>query len=82
MKKIAILTRDCAGVNAAIRSIVRTASDYNIEVIGVMRGYDGLIDNDFNKLLLVIKEISLICSFKPWTKKIFFILQKFFVFNL
>ena len=47
MKKIAVLTRDCAGVNAAIRSVVRTASDYGIEVVGVMRGYDGLIDGEF-----------------------------------
>lgn len=45
MKKIAILTRDCAGINAAIRSIVRTASDYKLEVFGVLREYDGLIDN-------------------------------------
>ena len=47
MKKIAVLTRDCAGVNAAIRSIVRTADRYNIEVIGILKGYDGLIDNKF-----------------------------------
>jgi len=46
LKKIAVLTRDCAGVNAAIRSIVRTASKFDIEVVGVMRGYDGLIDGD------------------------------------
>jgi 6-phosphofructokinase len=35
LKKIAILTRDCAGVNAAIRAIVRTALHFEIEVIGV-----------------------------------------------
>lgn len=46
MKKIAVLTRDCAGVNAAIRSIVRTADSYGIKVIGIKRGYDGLIDGD------------------------------------
>lgn len=45
--KIAILTRDCAGINAAIRSIVRTATYYNIEVLGVVRGYEGLIDGCF-----------------------------------
>jgi len=45
MKKIAILTRDCAGVNAAIRSIVRTACKYKLKVLGVLREYDGLIDN-------------------------------------
>lgn len=47
MKKIAILTRDCAGINATIRSVVRTACHYNIEVVGVLRGYDGLIDGKF-----------------------------------
>lgn len=47
MKKIAILTRDCAGVNAAIRAIVRTALHFEIEVIGVKKHYDGLIDGDF-----------------------------------
>lgn len=47
MKKIAVLTRDCAGVNATIRSIVRTAYHNNLEVVGIKRGYDGLIENDF-----------------------------------
>jgi len=50
MKKIAILTRDCAGVNAAIRSVVRIASRYNIDVVGVLKGYDGLIDGTFMPL--------------------------------
>jgi len=47
MKKIAILTRDCGGVNAAIRAIVRTAIASGIEVDGVMHGYEGLIRGDF-----------------------------------
>ena len=46
MKKIGLLTRDCAGVNAAIRSVVRTAVSSDIDVVGVLRGYDGLIDGD------------------------------------
>jgi len=45
MDKIAILTRDCAGVNASIRSVVRTAFYNNVEVVGILKGYDGLIDN-------------------------------------
>ena len=49
-KKIAVLTRDCAGVNAAIRSIVRTADNYNIEVLGIFKGFDGLIDGKFVQL--------------------------------
>jgi 6-phosphofructokinase 1 len=47
MKRIGVITRDCAGINAAIRSVVRTADTYNIEVFGILRGYDGLIDNKF-----------------------------------
>jgi len=47
MEKIAILTRDCAGVNAAIRSIVRTANNNDIKVTGVLKGYDGLLNNKF-----------------------------------
>ena len=50
MKRIAILTRDCAGVNTAIRSVVRTASLYDIEVFGTIKGYDGLIDDNFTIL--------------------------------
>jgi 6-phosphofructokinase 1 len=47
MNRIAILTRDCAGVNAAIRAAVRTATSARLEVLGVLRGYEGLIDGDF-----------------------------------
>ncbi len=49
MKKIGILTSggDAPGMNAAIRAVVRTAIFNNLEVAGVRRGYDGLIDNDF-----------------------------------
>jgi 6-phosphofructokinase 1 len=46
MKRVAILTRDGAGVNACIRSVTRALIAKGIEPIGVMRGYDGLIDND------------------------------------
>jgi 6-phosphofructokinase 1 len=47
MKKIAIVTRDCAGVNATIRSVVRTSCGNNIKVVGALREYDGLIDGKF-----------------------------------
>ena len=50
IKKIGLLTRDCAGVNAAIRSVVRTAVSCDIDVVGVLRGYDGLIDGDIISL--------------------------------
>jgi len=50
IKRIGIITRDCAGVNAAIRSVVRTAHVHNIETFGILKGYDGLIDKKFVKL--------------------------------
>ncbi len=52
MKKIAILTSggDAPGMNACIRSIVRYATTKNIEVLGFKRGYQGLIENDFEVL--------------------------------
>jgi 6-phosphofructokinase 1 len=49
MKKIAVLTSggDAPGMNAGIRAVVRTAIFHGLEVVGVRRGYDGLIDGDF-----------------------------------
>lgn len=49
VKKIGILTSggDSPGMNACIRAIVRTALFQQIEVVGFIRGYEGLIDNDF-----------------------------------
>lgn len=49
MKKIAVLTSggDSPGMNPAIRSVVRTAIYYNLEVVGVKHGYKGLIEKDF-----------------------------------
>ncbi|MBU0599898.1 6-phosphofructokinase [bacterium] len=46
MKRIGILTRDCAGVNACLRAVVRMASYYQIKVIGIIREYEGLINNE------------------------------------
>ncbi len=52
MKRIAILTSggDAPGMNAAIRSVVRTAIHFNVEVYGIYRGYDGLMKGDFRLL--------------------------------
>ncbi|MDE6357886.1 MAG: 6-phosphofructokinase, partial [Eubacteriales bacterium] len=52
IKKIGILTSggDAPGMNAAIRGIVRTALSKNIEVIGFMRGYEGVINSDYINL--------------------------------
>jgi len=51
MKKIAVLTSggDCAGMNAAIRSVVRTAIYYDIKPYGISRGYKGLINGDMKE---------------------------------
>jgi 6-phosphofructokinase 1 len=47
LHKIGVLTSggDAPGMNAAIRSVVRTALTSNIEVVGIMQGYVGLINN-------------------------------------
>ena len=52
IKKIGVLTSggDAPGMNAAIRSVVRTCSYYNVESIGVLQGYQGLIEGQFEKL--------------------------------
>jgi len=52
IKKIGVLTSggDAPGMNAAIRSVVRTCSYYNVECIGVYQGYQGLIEGRFEKL--------------------------------
>src|SRR5574344_711457 len=48
IKKIAVLTSggDAPGMNAAIRAVVRTALHHNIEVMGVHRGYSGLLNGE------------------------------------
>lgn len=52
IKKIGLLTSggDAPGMNAAIRATVRACSYYNVECIGIFRGYDGLIDGDFKEM--------------------------------
>jgi 6-phosphofructokinase 1 len=49
IKKIALLTSggDSPGMNAAIRSVVRTAIYNNLEVAGIMNGYSGLLKSNF-----------------------------------
>jgi 6-phosphofructokinase 1 len=49
IKSIGVLTSggDAPGMNAAIRAVVRAAIYYDLEVIGVLRGYEGLINGDF-----------------------------------
>ncbi|CAM3379827.1 6-phosphofructokinase [Aequorivita lipolytica] len=51
-KKIAILTSggDAPGMNAAIRAVVRACTYYNLESVGIYRGFEGLIEGDFKEL--------------------------------
>ena len=48
ISKIGVFTSggDAPGMNAAIRAVVRTGIFYGLEVFGIMRGYQGLIEND------------------------------------
>ena len=52
IKKIGVLTSggDSPGMNAAIRSVVRTCAYHNIDCIGIYRGYEGMIEGDFKEL--------------------------------
>ena len=51
-KRIGILTSggDAPGMNAAIRSVVRTALARGVECMGIYRGYRGLIEGDIHPL--------------------------------
>ena len=51
-KRIGVLTSggDAPGMNAAVRAVVRTALSHGVEVMGIYRGYSGLIDGDIKKL--------------------------------
>ena len=49
VKRIGVLTSggDAPGMNAAIRAVVRSALSRGIEVVGIRRGWQGLINGDF-----------------------------------
>jgi len=52
IKRIAVFTSggDAPGMNAALRAVVRAGIFYDLEVMGIMKGYDGMIKNKFTKL--------------------------------
>ncbi|MCS7056973.1 MAG: 6-phosphofructokinase [Thermoflexales bacterium] len=52
MKRIAVVTSggDVPGLNAAIRAVTRSALAYGVQVIGVHRGYEGLIAGEFTEM--------------------------------
>ena len=58
IKKIAVFTSggDAPGMNAAVRAVVRSGIYYNLEVCGIFRGYQGMIENDIR--LLTARSVS------------------------
>ncbi|PZX50589.1 6-phosphofructokinase [Algoriphagus chordae] len=52
MKKIAVFTSggDSPGMNACVRAVVRTAIFKELEVYGIYRGYEGMIDGEIKRL--------------------------------
>ncbi len=53
IKRIGVLTGggDCPGLNAVIRAVVKTAiNKYNLEVVGYLDGFGGLINNMVKKM--------------------------------
>lgn len=63
MKRIAVLTSggDAPGMNAAVRAVTRTAIERGAEVLGVRRGYAGLIVGDF--IPLTARDVAGIIEF-------------------
>ena len=54
MKTIGVLTSggDAPGMNAAIRAVVRAGCELGMKVYGIMRGYNGLMENDMYEMNL------------------------------
>ncbi len=52
MKRIGVLTSggDSPGMNAAIRAVVRCGIEAGMEVFGIYRGYEGLLDGEIKQL--------------------------------
>ena len=52
IKRVGVLTSggDSPGMNAAIRAVVRACAYYNVECVGIYRGYQGMIEGDFKEM--------------------------------
>jgi 6-phosphofructokinase 1 len=52
IEKIGVMTSggDAPGMNAAIRSVVRACAYYNVNCVGIYRGYEGMIEGDFKEM--------------------------------
>lgn len=57
-KRIGVLTSggDAPGMNAAVRAVTRAAIKKGFEVIGIRRGYNGLLNNDM--ITLTARDVS------------------------
>lgn len=63
MKRIGVMTSggDSPGMNACIRAVVR-AADYNgLEVVGIRRGFQGMIENEMD--ILKVKDVANIIQY-------------------
>ncbi len=62
IKRIGVLTSggDAPGMNAALRAVIRTAHRKNIEVVGILNGYSGLLEG--NTKVLTKRDASYIIN--------------------
>ncbi|PLX88186.1 MAG: 6-phosphofructokinase [Desulfuromonas sp.] len=58
MKRMAVLTSggDCSGMNATVRAVVRAGMVEGVEVIGIQKGFQGLIDRQYD--ILTTRSVS------------------------
>ena len=66
IKTIGVLTSggDAPGMNAAIRAVVRTALARGLKVKGIMRGYQGLLNEEI--VDMEAKSVSDIIQWRTW----------------
>ncbi len=52
IKRVAVFTSggDAPGMNAALRSVVRSGGFYDLHVYGIKRGYEGMIEGELTRL--------------------------------
>ena len=52
INRLAVLTSggDAPGMNATIRAVARASANFDVKLLGIRRGYNGLINNDFIEL--------------------------------
>jgi 6-phosphofructokinase 1 len=60
MKKIAVFTSggDSPGMNACVRAVVRTCMARNVDVVGIMQGYKGMIEGGDNFMPLSSRSVG------------------------